>query len=62
MSEIEKLLMELRGMKEESHAKHIANTKATWSAIGRQDLEELQFETVEEMQQWISQNPYSNLI
>jgi hypothetical protein len=62
MSEIEKLLMELRGMKEEVTSKNIPNTRATWSAIGRQDLEELQFETVEEMQQWISQNPYSNLI
>jgi hypothetical protein len=62
MSEIEKLLMELRGMKEEVTSKNIPNTRATWIAIGREDLEELQFETIEEMKQWIENNPYSNLV
>ena len=60
MSEIDNLLNELRGMKEE--AKHtLLNSKETWSKIAKRDLEALGFSSSEELQKWILDNPYSNI-
>ena len=60
MSEIDNLLNELRNMKSESRAT-LMNNKDTWSKIAHKDLEGLGFSSVEELQQWILSNPYSNI-
>ena len=61
MSEIDKLLNELRLMKSSDRAKHIANNKETWSKIAHRDLEALGFDSEDELKAWIEENPYSNL-
>ena len=61
MSEIEKLLNELRNMKSEERTRHIENNADTWSKIGYGDLKALGFEAEEELKQWIISNPYNNL-
>ena len=61
MSELQQLLQELQNMKQEERKNHIENNKSTWSKIGNKDLESLGFETVEEMQEFILSNPYSNI-
>lgn len=60
MSEIDNLLNELRNMKAEAKA-HLLNNKETWSKIGKQDLSSLGFNSVDELQAWILENPYSNI-
>ena len=60
-SELEILLEELRGMKEEERKKHLENNADTWSKIGNRDLEALGFATEEELKEWILQNPYLNM-
>lgn len=60
-SEIDKLLNELKNMKEEDKVAHILNNKDTWNKIGQNDLAALGFETEEELKQWILNNPYSNI-
>lgn len=61
MTELEKLLYELQNMKSEEKRKHIANTRATWSAIGRKDLEAAGFESQAELEEFLENNDYSNL-
>lgn len=61
MSEIENLLNELRKMKSEDRAAHIANNRDTWSKIAHKDLASLGFTTEEELKEWIANNPYSNM-
>lgn len=61
MSEIDNLLNELRKMKAEERQR-VLNTLDTWQKIGAGDFEGLGFKTKEEMQSWIADNPYSNLI
>ena len=57
MSEIEKLLNELREKKEE--IRRILNNRTTWSSIGQQDLETAGFKSEEELAAWIENNPYN---
>jgi len=61
MSEIDNLLNELRKMKAEDRNK-VLNTLDTWKKIGEKDFSGLGFNSVEEIQQWISENPYVNMI
>jgi hypothetical protein len=61
MSEIEKLLSELRNMKSTEQKKHIENNKETWSRIGSKDLTAAGFESESELNAWLEQNDYSNL-
>ncbi len=61
MNEVEKLLQELKGMKDYNKSKYIENNKETWRNIARKDLEALGFESEEEMKQFILANPYSNI-
>ncbi len=60
-SKIEILLDELRNMKYENNGKDIANSKEVWSKIGAEDWEGAGFSSIEEMQQFIIANPYSNI-
>lgn len=60
MSEIDKLLNELINMKSEAKAT-VSNNKDTWRLIQQGDLEGLGFNSKEEMQAWIENNPYNNL-
>lgn len=61
MTEIEKLLNELRNMKSEERAKYIANNKQTWSCIGSKDLEGAGFDSESELTAWLDQNDYKNI-
>lgn len=60
-NELDILLNELRGMKEEERKAHLANNVDTWSKIGRHELAELGFSTEEELKEWILSNPYANI-
>ncbi|MEK6881827.1 MAG: hypothetical protein AABY22_19570 [Nanoarchaeota archaeon] len=60
-TEIEKLLLELRSMKSDQRAKHIANTKEVWSNIGSKDLQAAGFETQAELEAWLENNDYAAL-
>jgi len=60
MSEIENLLNALRNMKFDSSK--IENTKELWEKIGKGEWEEAGFKSKEEMQQYILDNPYANLV
>lgn len=61
MSEIEKLLSELKNMKDSERAAHLANNRDAWSKIGAKNLESLGFTSEVELTEWINNNPYSNL-
>lgn len=61
-TELELLLEELRSMKSEQRKSHVANTKATWSAIGSKDLQAAGFESQEELEAFLENNEYSNLV
>lgn len=61
MSEIEKLLNELRGMKSNIGNKNPSNDRDTWTKIANKDLASLGFDTEEELKEWIANNPYANL-
>lgn len=60
MSEIEKLLEELRGMKSEGKQSP-QNNANTWSKIANKDWEGAGFANEEEAKAWVSENPYANL-
>lgn len=59
MLEIDKLLHELRNMKNEQ--KTVLNTKEVWKAIGNRDWETAGFANEEEALAWLEQNNYSNI-
>ena len=59
MSEIEKLLQELRNLKEEK--KNIPNNSKTWSCIGSKDWTEAGFNDEAEAREWMASNEYANL-
>ena len=61
MSEIEKLLSELRNMKSENTKKNIPNNKDTWSKIGNADWTGAGFDDESEAREWIENNPYASL-
>jgi hypothetical protein len=59
MSELDNLLEELRRMK-----RNVPNfdAKTVWEGIAqRKDFSEMGFTSLEEFEQWISDNPYANL-
>lgn len=59
MSEMDRLLEELRRMK-----KNTSNfdPKVIWDGIAqRKDFSEMGFTSLEEFESWIEQNPYANL-
>ena len=59
MSEMDNLLKELQNMKYEAPK---YDTKTIWDGIAqRKDFSEMGFMTLEELEQWISENPYCNL-
>ena len=59
MSEMDKLLLELRAMKQD---KPFFNAKTVWEGIAqRKDFSEMGFTSLEEFESWIEQNPYANL-
>lgn len=59
MNEINKLLQELKSMKNDSEKrKYIENNKDTWSKLGNKEWQELGFTSEEEVKSWIEQNPY----
>lgn len=60
MSEIDNLLNELRNMKAEAR-EHLLNNKDTWNKIGNKDLSGLGFNSIDELQAWLLENPYSNI-
>lgn len=60
-TELELLLEELRSMKSEQRKSHVANTRATWSAIGSKDLQAAGFESQAELEAFLENNEYSNL-
>lgn len=60
MSEIDNLLNELINMKSKANTL-VSNNKDTWKLIQQGDLEGLGFNSKEEMQAWIENNPYSNI-
>lgn len=58
-SEMDKLLNELRNMKKTGPT---FNIKTVWEGIAqRKDFSEMGFTSIEEFEQWISDNPYANL-
>lgn len=60
MSELEKLLTELKNMKDEPTK--IFNAKEIWDGIAqKKSFSEMGFESKEEFDQYISENPYGNL-
>ena len=61
MSEIQKLLNELKNMKGEDRANHIANTRDVWSKIGAKNLESAGFESEADLVSWLEQNEFSNI-
>mgnify|MGYP003407874316 CR=1 FL=1 len=59
MSEMDKLLLELRAMKQD---KPFFNAKTVWEGIAqRKDFSEMGFTSIEQFEQFISDNPYANL-
>ena len=58
-NEIEKLLLELRNLK--NNKKNIQNNGNTWAYIRVKDWTGAGFESEEEAKVWISENPYSNI-
>ncbi len=59
MSEMDKLLLELRAMKQD---KPFFNAKTVWEGIAqRKDFSEMGFTSIEQFEQFISDNPYCNL-
>jgi hypothetical protein len=59
MSELDNLLEELRKMKRTTPN---FDMKTVWEGIAqRKDFSEMGFKSVEEFEQWISENPYANL-
>lgn len=58
MSELEKLLNELKNIKNEQ--KSVPNNSDTWSKIAHKDWDSLGM-TEEEVKQWIADNPYASL-
>ena len=59
MSEMDKLLEELRAMKKTGPT---FNIKTVWEGIAqRKDFSEMGFTSLEEFESWIEQNPYANL-
>lgn len=59
MSEMENLLNELRNMKKNTPN---FDLKTVWEGIAqRKDFSEMGFTSLEEFEQWISDNPYANL-
>lgn len=58
-SEIFNLLKELQQMASEK--KTVPNTKETWEHIGNGDWEAAGFSSLEDMQQFIIDNPYLNI-
>jgi len=59
-NEIEKLLQELRAI--QSTGKNIPNTKDVLRLIQQGNWKEAGFDSEEEAKQWISDNPYMNLV
>ncbi len=59
MGEIEKLLSELRQLKE--NKKIILNSKEIWKYIGNRDWTGAGFDDEKEAQDWIENNPYSSI-
>lgn len=59
MSEIEKLLKELKNLKE--NKKIIPNNKETWKYIGNRDWTGAGFEDEREAADWIENNPYLSI-
>jgi len=60
MTEIEKLLSELREMKATGKPSP-GNNKNTWSSIGGKNWEEAGFSSEEEAKAWVENNEYANL-
>lgn len=60
-SEIDNLLNELRNSKESENGSGLLNNRDTWNKIGAGDFKALGFDNEEQLQQWILENPYSNL-
>lgn len=60
MSEIEKLLRELKNMKEEA-GNGPKNTKEVWAMLGAKDIEGAGFASEEEAAAWIEENAYANI-
>ena len=59
MSEMDKLFLELRAMKQD---KTYLNAKTVWEGIAqRKDFSEMGFTSIEQFEQFISDNPYANL-
>lgn len=59
MSEMDKLLEELRNMKKTTPN---FNIKTVWEGIAqRKDFSEMGFKSIEELEQFLSDNPYANL-
>lgn len=59
MSEMDKLLEELRAMKKTGPT---FNIKTVWEGIAqRKDFSEMGFTSIEQFEQFISDNPYCNL-
>ena len=59
MSEMDKLLQELRARKKEEPT---FNIKTVWEGIAqRKDFSEMGFTSIEQFEQFISDNPYCNL-
>lgn len=61
MSELDKLINELRNMKDDDRASFIANNKDTWSKIGSKEWADLGITSESELQAFIQANPYSNI-
>jgi len=58
-NELDNLLEELRRMKRDVPN---FNAKTVWEGIAqRKDFSEMGFTSLEEFEQWISDNPYANL-
>lgn len=59
MSELDNLLETLRNMKRTTPT---FDMKTVWEGIAqRKDFSEMGFTSLEEFEQWISDNPYANL-
>lgn len=60
MNQIEKLLNELRNLKEAPAPTY--DPRVIWEGIAaRKDFSEMGFKTKKEFEDWISDNPYANL-
>jgi len=60
MSEMDKLLQELRGMQNTTNTT-IENSREIWEKIGNRDFVGAGFADEAEALKWIDENPYSNL-